>query len=142
MIKLFKLLCFCISLCVCNAGYSVTLSKAKHNFNTMSCDDLMLGLVKESSYNKVFSDKKLGLEFGFERYNERYLMIVFVQRNEQDRAMVYANFELDLVKVTLKKLDPDPPVPIKINAEYIPFIANKCTPDQNLYINTSALPDQ
>ena len=61
---------------------------------------------------------------------------------ENDRYGVYGNYDLDLVNATLKHIDRDPPISIKINKKYIPFVAVKCTREENEYINTGRLPDE
>ena len=43
--------------------------------------------------------------------------------------------------MSLSYIDPDPPKPIKINKEYVPYIAQQCTPDKNLYANNGRHPD-
>ena len=101
----------------------------------------MLGLIMDSSFNKKFQDKNLALEFFFERHDDRYIGLKFVTRAGDDKGGIYGNFELDLVNRTLKIIDPDPPIPIKINKDYVPFIAKKCTSDKNIYGNTGHLPD-
>ncbi len=141
MCKFFRLLFFCFSLCACHENWAVAAENANHDFVNMSCSDLMLGLINESSFSKKFHDKRMALEFYFERSNDKYMVLKFVRRAGVDKDGIYGNFKLDLVNRTLKFIDPSPPVPIKINKDYIPFIAKKCTPDQNLYGNTGHLPD-
>lgn len=142
MLKFFKLLCCTVILFVCNVNNSTTLSKLNHDFLGMSCNDLMYGLIKESSFNKTFMDKSMKLEFYFERHNDKYIMLKFVRTAGAGKGVIYGNFQLDLVNRTLNLIDPDPQIPVKINKDYAPFIAEKCTPDQNLYGNTGRLPDK
>lgn len=141
MIKFFRLISLCITLCAYSSSYSVVEGNNNHNFVSMSCKELMIGMIRESSFNKKFADKELALEFFFERYSDRYIYLNSVRRGGVGHGLIYANFQLDLVNQTLNIIDPDPPIPIKINKKYIPFIADKCTPDQNLYGNTGRLPD-
>lgn len=113
----------------------------KEKLSTESCSDLMLGLIKDSSFNTVFNDRNLLLEFYFERSSERYMILKFVKRAGADRNGIYANLLLDFKKYTLSVNDSSPSIFIRINKQYIPFIADKCTPDENLYGNTGHLPD-
>jgi hypothetical protein len=137
----FKFLCFFISVSPCHSLYSATLGETNHDYAGMQCDALMLGLIKESSYNKTFSDKKLALVFGFERHDNK-IGITFSHKvigsvnNE-----VYANFQLDLVSQKLLYIDPEPSIEININKDYLPYIAEKCTPEENIYVNIAKLPD-
>jgi len=140
--KFFKLLCFCMGCYLCNDIYSITLQNTQHTFANMSCNDLMLGLIKESSFKKKFQDKNLALEFYFERTNVKYIILKFVKKAGDDNGGIYANFKLNLVNKTLHIIDPYPPIKIKINKDYVPFIADKCTPEKNVYGNTGRLPDK
>ena len=140
MYNLVKLIFLLISLCACKDNYSVTLVKS--NYINMSCNDLMLGLVEDSSFNKIFSDKKLSLKFYFERIDGAHIIIKFVRGAGVANGLIYANFELDLVNNTLKNIDLETSKSIIIKKDYIPFIAKKCTIDQNLYGDTGRLPDK
>ena len=94
----------------------------------------MHALIEESSFGDTF--KKLNLALAFERDNEQYVGIKIAEKMENDRYGVYGNYDLDLVNATLKHIDRDPPISIKINKKYIPFVAVKCTREENEYINT------
>ena len=61
--------------------------------------------------------------------------------NGRENNGVYANYEIDLANQTLMSIDSSPETLVEINKDYIPFIADKCTPDQNVYINTATVPD-
>lgn len=122
-----------------NCLYAEALNNIKPNFHSMSCNSLLLKLIKESSFNKTFTD--LDLTFGFERDNVRYIGIIFAKRLENNRYSVYANCELDLINQTLSIIDQEQPIPIKINKKYIPWIKTKCSSNENVYLNTAKLPD-
>lgn len=142
MFKFRLIVCVCISFCAWNGSCSTTQDHVEPNYFKMTCSDLLLRLIKQSSFHKTFSDQKLALEFYFERNDAEHIIFKFVQRAGDAKGQIYANFELDLVNNTLMIIDPDPPIPIKVQKNYIPFIAEKCTPDQNLYGNTGRLPDE
>lgn len=101
----------------------------------------MVGLISESSYNQTFSDKNLALVFGFERQDNRIGITFSHKVKGRKNNGVYANFELDLLNNRLMYIDRYPSIEIKINKDYVPFIAEKCTPDDNVYVNTASIPD-
>jgi hypothetical protein len=115
--------------------------KLNHDLSQMDCYELMYDFISESTLNDKFEDKNLALELFFERYTDRYLELTFIKRSGIDKDGVYGNFEIDLQEKTLSYIDPDPSQLIKINKEYIPYIAKQCTPDKNLYANNGRLPD-
>ena len=139
MFKYFRLLCFCFGLCICNANHASNLVDNNELVN-MPCRDLMLELIKTSSFNDKFMDKSMALEFYFERSDDRYIGLTFARTSGPGKGVIYGNFQLDLIARTLKYIDPDPAVSIEINKNYVPLIAEKCTPDQNLYGDTGRLP--
>lgn len=142
MLNFFRLFIGFIMVIFSNINYAKNKTNTRGDLINMSCSDLMIELIVNSSFNNVFQDKNLSLEFFFERYNERCIMLTAVKRAGDDAGGIYANFELDLVDKTLEIIDPDPPIKIKINKVYISHISTKCTPDQNLYGNTGRLPDK
>ena len=79
MRNFFKVIFFCISLCACKDNYSVNLPNNKNDFISMSCSDLMLHLIEDSSYGNTFLDKKLALEFFFERIDVDHIILKFVR---------------------------------------------------------------
>lgn len=139
MHKGFKFIIFLLCCSINNSLYSAAVSHSR-SLNKMSCCQLMHALIEESSFGETF--KKLNLALAFERDNEQHVGIKIAEKMENDRYGVYGNYELDLVNATLKHIDRDPPIPIKINKKYIPFVAAKCTREENEYINTGRLPDE
>lgn len=123
---LILLLCF-------EKSHAKKLGDTRPNFNIMSCQELMDDLIATSSFQKQIEKNRLA--FAFERSNKRSIYIKFVWASGSYRG-VYGNFTLDLVKKTLKYIDPDPPTSIIIEKDSIPFIAAKCTEDENVYIST------
>lgn len=140
MYKYFKLFCFISVFYTNNYLYSATVSTANHHFSNMSCRDLLVELILESSFNKTFSE--LRLAFGFERIDHNNIMIKVVRKIENNRNGVYANLELNLASCTLNNIDREESALMEINKEYVPFIAEKCTPEENLYVNTGRLPNK
>lgn len=125
-----------------NNLYAAGLRDVEQDVSGMSCNELMLGLIKTSSFNKTFVDKKMMLVFGFERYSNNIIMLVFIRTKGIDKGGVYVNLELNLVDYKLTNIDPDPSVPLKINNKYVPYIADKCTPDKNIRVYKGKLPDE
>ena len=130
--RFIKLIYFCLLIFLSLNSYALNSPPNKSNYAGLSCNELINKLMRESSYK--FLDKNLILYY--ERYNNRYVGITNVCRQK----CIYANFQLDLYKGTLRYIDPSPEILIKINKEYIPFIAKECTPDKNLY-RRGKLPD-
>lgn len=114
--------------------YATTTDHFNHNFSKMTCNELMVGLIKESSLHEKFHDPRLGLVFGFERRDNSHIGIVFMHTAGKNEGIIYGNFILNLNKGRLQFIDYDHPIPIKINQNYIPYIATKCTPDKNIYL--------
>lgn len=140
MFKFIRLSCFLAIFYSCNSLYSAIVNHTDYDLNKMSCSDLMIDMILGSSLNKTFKD--FDLAFGFERINDNHIMIKVVRKVENHRNGVYANLDLNLAESTLNNIDREQPIPIKINKHYIPFIATKCTPDEDLYVNTGKLPDE
>lgn len=126
---------FCMS-------YGVSSSaSSKLNLQSMTCVQLLDALIKESSYREIYLNKTLGLNLTFERVDENHLMITLVRGKGVDPGGIYSNLELNLSAVNFANIDPDPAIPIFFNKKYIPYIINKCTVDQNIYVNIRHLPD-
>lgn len=78
---------------------NITNLEAKNDsvFTNMSCNELMIGLIKDSSFNKKFMDKSMSLEFYFERHDDKNIGLTFVRTSGKGKGIIYANFNLDLV---------------------------------------------
>ena len=122
-----------------NSLYSAVVNHS-NNMSKMSCCQLMHALIEESSFGETF--KKLNLALAFERDDAQHVGIKIAEKMENDRYGVYGNYDLDIVNATLKHIDRDPPISIKINKKYISLIATKCTQEENEYINTGRPPDE
>lgn len=109
------------------------------NLDKLSCYDLMSRLVKTSPLGELFKDKSMKLDFKFERYDSDYLILVLVTIDNPRQNSVYANFALNLNNFSLYSMDLTPRVGIKIYKQYVPFIKEKCTPEENVYIHTGRL---
>ena len=109
------------------------------NIEQLSCYDLMSRLIKTSPLGELFKDKSMELDFKFERYDNDYLILVLVTIDNPRQNSVYANFALNLINFTLYSMDLTPRVGIKIYKQYVPFIKEKCTPEENIYIHTGRL---
>lgn len=139
MIKFFRLICFCFFLL--GNCYADTSDNDKYFLKNLTCNQLMHRLIKDNAFNRKFQDKNLAVDLYYERQDDRYIGLTYACKEEMsDCDFIYANFELDLMSYTLKYLDLSHPILIKINKYYIPYIADKCTPEENLY-RRGKLPD-
>lgn len=108
-------------------------SEKQRDFSKMTCRQLVLHMLDESSHYDQFADKRISLECFNERYSLSIITLCCVRRAGIDKNGIYANYELDLDKRKLTEPGLEIPLQIKINTDYIPFIKEKCTPEENVY---------
>lgn len=124
---------FWTSIGALSIGYANTPDNSINRLSKMSCKELLEKLVKTSSYGTIFMNKKNNMGFYSERSDNDRIALTFVTNAFSPQEMIYANSEIDLISGTLKMIDPENPILIDVNKQYIPYIANKCTPDKNEY---------
>lgn len=124
---------FWASISALSISHASPTTSTSNTFSKMSCKELLETLIKTSSYAPQFIDKKNNMGFYSERSGKDRIGLTFVNNAYSPQEMIHANSEIDLLNGTLKLIDSEAPVLIDINKQYIPYIANKCTPDKNEY---------
>lgn len=135
MFNVLKATLIFVTVCLCTVSHSRSgiSGYPKHKLEPNSCADLLLNLIKTSSYRETFMDKKKAMEFYFERsVDNKSISMVFSDKSVSIRGIPEAFGDLDLVNGTLNIMALEIPVPIQINKQYLPAIAEKCTQDTNI----------